>query len=287
MSVIALALVACAFFAGINVLARYLTTLNESPLHPFQISFGRYVVAVLLLSPWLCFHGRDVLRTGKPASYVLRCSAGVGAGSCIFASVAVMPLAEVTAITYSSPLFVLLLAALLLREKVHAGRWLVTGLGFGGVLLMTAPGASAFQPMALIALLGALFMAGELIALRHITLTDSAATALLLTNVVGLFISGALALLVWRTPDAVECQLLFGIGAVTVTGQALFVYAARLGEASLLAPLLYSTLIYATLFGFFLFDESPSLRSVAGAALIVAAGLGLGWLERRVRSNPL
>ncbi|MBT6274665.1 MAG: DMT family transporter [Chromatiales bacterium] len=284
MSVIALVLMACAFFAGISVLARFLTVLNETPLHPFQISFGRYVVAVALLLPFILLQGHRVFRTATPVAYLFRCSASVGAGSCIFASVAVMPLAEVTAITYSSPLFVLLFAAFFLREKVSAGRWTVTGTGFVGVLLMTAPGVGAFQPMALIALLGALFMAGELTALRHITLKDSAATALILTNIVGLCISGALALTVWRTPNLLEYQLLIGIGAVTVTGQAMFVYAAKWGEASLLAPLFYSTLIYAAVFGYVFFDEAPTLRSTVGAAFIVAAGLALGWLERRARS---
>jgi drug/metabolite transporter (DMT)-like permease len=233
---VALTLVACAFFAGTNVGAKLIATAPGPALHPLQIVFGRFLFGTLLLAPLLLIEGPSLLRSRVPYAYLLRSGCSVGAAACIYASVAVLPLADVTALTYSSPLFMLILAALLLRERVDGWRWLAVVAGFAGVVVMTAPSLDAIQPMALVALLAAVLMSGELIALRFIAQRDPPLSALFLTNLVGLGLSTLCAPFVWQPATASQWELMLLIGAVTVSGQMFFVRAVAMGEASLLAP---------------------------------------------------
>ena len=280
LEVIGLALIACAFFAGTSLIAKFIAGSDGPTLHPFHVAFGRFLFGTLMLCPLFVLKGRRLVQSQVPWTYLLRSGSSVGAASCIYASVAVLPLADITAITYSSPLFMLILAVLVLRERVSKLRWTIVGFGFMGVLIMAAPTSDAFQPMALVALLGAVFMAGELIALRHIATRDSALTALFLTNAIGLVISGILSPFVWQDATAAQWQLMAAMGIITASGQVFFVRAITLGEASLLAPLFYSTLLYAAAYGYIFFGEVPSPRAVAGAIVIIVAGFLLGRTEK-------
>jgi len=117
--------------------------------------------------------------------------------------------------------------------------------------------------------------------LRYIARRDAALNALFLTNVAGLAISGGLAPFVWRSPSAAQWELMAVIGVIAATGQLFFVRAASIADASLLAPVLYSTLVYAAVFGYLVFEEVPGAAALTGAALIVGAGIVLGRAERR------
>jgi drug/metabolite transporter (DMT)-like permease len=211
----------------------------------------------------------------------LRSGGGVASATCIFIGVAHLPLADVTAISYASPFFALMLAALFLGEKVRGARWGAVALGFTGALLITRPTPDTFQIMALVPFAAALAMGVEVTCARFIAQRDSVGTAMVWTNGVGLVMTTCLLPFVWGVPTWEQAGLIFLIGLITVSGQVLMITAMSQGEASLLAPLFYSTLVYAALFGWLAFGEIPVAWTWAGAALIMASGL---WLARSNRS---
>lgn len=276
-----LVLAACAFFASTNLIARLVAeTQAGNPIHPLLITFGRYLSGFLLVGPSL-FTRFASIRSKVPAFYLLRSGGGVASATCIFIGVAHLPLADVTAISYASPFFALMLAALFLGEKVRGARWGAVALGFTGALLITRPTPDTFQIMALVPFAAALAMGVEVTCARFIAQRDSVGTAMVWTNGVGLVMTTCLLPFVWGVPTWEQAGLIFLIGLITVSGQVLMITAMSQGEASLLAPLFYSTLVYAALFGWLAFGEIPVAWTWAGAALIMASGL---WLARSNRS---
>jgi drug/metabolite transporter (DMT)-like permease len=277
---ILLVLAACAFFASTNLIARMVAeTQAENTIHPLVITFGRYLAGFLLVAPALAV-GWASPRSQVPALYLLRSGGGVASATCIFIGVAHLPVADVTAISYASPFFALMLAALFLKEKVRGARWGAVALGFAGALLITRPTPETFQVMALVPFAAAFAMGVEVICARFIAQRDSVGTTMVWTNGVGLLITACLMPFLWSTPTWEQAGLIVLIGLITVSGQVLMIKAMSEGEASLLAPLFYSTLVYATLFAWLTFDEVPVTWTWAGSSLIIASGL---WLARSGR----
>ena len=136
--------------------------------------------------------------------------------------------------------------------------------------------------MALVPFAAAFFMGIEVTALRYIAQRDSTGTAMVWTNAVGLLISACFMPFVWSDPTWEQAGLIFLIGLITVSGQVLMVAAMAEGEASLLAPLFYSTLVYASLYGWLAFAEVPAPWSWAGIGLIMVSGI---WLARSNRDR--
>ncbi|MEM7254119.1 MAG: DMT family transporter [Pseudomonadota bacterium] len=271
-----LALLSCAFFAATNLIAKTIAIVGEdAPLHPLQLAFGRYLFGTAMLLPILLWRGPQALRSKVPAVYLIRCSCSIGALVCIFTAVAALPLADVTALNYASPFFTLVLARLVLGEHVGHRRWIAVAIGFTGVLFIANPSGGALQPMAVVALLSAVFMAGELISLRFIVLRDSTSTTVLLTNCIAGLICACLAPFVWQSASAAQWGLMALIAVVTVTGQIFFIRAIGMVEASFIAPMFYSTLVYAALFGFIAFGEIPTFATIIGTVLIAACGIYL------------
>lgn len=274
-------LIACAFFASTNLIARMVAdTQAGNSIHPLVITFGRYLSGFLLVVPAL-FTSFASTRSKVPALYLLRSGGGVASSTCIFIGVAYLPVADVTAISYASPFFALMLAVLFLGEKVRGARWGAVTLGFAGALLITRPTPDTFQVMALVPFAAAITIAIEVTCARFIALRDSVGTAMVWTNGVGLLITSVIMLFLWTTPTWEQAVLIFLIGAVTVSGQTLMIKAMSEGESSLLAPLFYSTLVYAAVFAWLAFGEIPVSWTWAGSALIIASGL---WLARSNRS---
>ncbi|MCA8928738.1 MAG: DMT family transporter [Alphaproteobacteria bacterium] len=274
---ILLVLLACAFFAATNVVARLVAeTQAENPIHPLLITFGRYLAGFLLVAPLLATRHAEA-RSAVPAMYLLRAGGGVISATCIFIGVAHLPVADVTAISYASPFFALLLAALFLGERVRGARWGAVALGFAGALLITRPTPETFQAMALVPFAAALAMGVEVTCARFVAQRDAVGTAMVYTNGGGLLITAAILPFVWAVPTWEQAGLIALIGAITVTGQVLMIAAMREGEASLLAPLFYSTLVYAAVFALLAFGEVPAVWTLGGSALIIASGL---WLAR-------
>jgi len=277
-----LCLFSCAFFAGANAFAKAAqTVIPGAELHPLQVTAARFLSAFIVLSPLLIWKGRAVFRTAIPLRHLQRVLFGIGGVSCIFAAVQALPLADVIAVAWSAPLFALCFAAWFLRERVDGARWAAAAVGFAGVVVMMRPGAGTLDPMALLALAAAAFTGAEVVTIRLLAQRDGTLTVLALNNAMGAAIACGVAAFVFVWPSPAQAAALFMVGAVMVTGQAIFLKALAIAEASFVAPFYYATILWATLFGVLVFEEVPGWHLAMGGALIVASGAYVGWRGTR------
>lgn len=270
---VGLTLLACAFFAVANALAR--AAQIEGPVPPQQVTAFRYAFGFLTLLPLILRARVPVFRTAVPWLHALRVAFGVGGVLCMFAALARLPLADVTAIAWANPLVAMALAAVVLGERVSRARWLWAGLGFAGVLAMVRPSGAAFEPAALLALGAALCVGAEITAIRALATRDPALTALAIANAGGALAGGLLAAPVFVWPAPQQAAMMAGIGVSMVVGQLLFMEAIRLRETVFIAPFSYATLVFAFLIGMAAFGEIPDPWVWLGAAAIAASGVAV------------
>jgi len=259
--------------AGFTLNGALVKVLGAGGMHPFETSFVRSLVALVAMLPFIWRAGPGVLRSNHLGIHLTRGTAGGIAMICAFYTLTKIPLADFTALSFTTPLFILLLAALILGERVGARRWSAVGVGFLGVLVMTRPGAGAFDPNALGALVMAIGIAIAVVLVKRLPPSESQVTMLTYFSLVSMAISAVPAALVWRLPTGAEALMLAAIGILGVGSQSLAIRAFRAGEASFVAPFEYSRLLLAAALGFYLFAEEPDLLSFLGAAIIVAATL--------------
>lgn len=277
-----LCLIACAFFAAASALGKAALTILPGPkLHSLQVTAARFLFAFLTLTPFLIIKGRGVFRTTVPLRHLQRVVLGFAGLACIFGAVETLPLADVIAVAWSSPLFALVFAAWFLRERVDGARWVAAAAGFAGVVVMMRPGPATFEPMALLALGAAILTGGEVVTVRLLAGRDPGLTVLAINNALAAAIACSIAAFVFVMPSGPQLLALAGVGVVMVTGQAIFLQALKIAEASAVAPFYYSTLIWAALIGVMVFDELPGVHLYLGALLIFAGGAFVTWRGSR------
>jgi drug/metabolite transporter (DMT)-like permease len=201
--------------------------------------------------------------------------------TCIFGAVEVLPLADVMAVVWSSPLFALVFAAWFLRERVDGARWVAAVVGFAGVVVIMRPGPSTFEPMVLLALGAAILTGAEVVTVRLLAVKDTGLTVLAINNAVGAVLACSVAVFFFMMPSGAQLLALAGVGVVTLAGQALFLQALRIAATSAVVPFCYSTLIWAALIGVLVFDKLPSWHFYLGASLIIAGGVFVTWRGER------
>ena len=195
-----------------------------------------------------------------------------------------LQLAELVTYYFAAPLFVVALSAPILREHVGLGRWFATAVGFVGVLIAANPaGGSAIEPIALALLAAAAWALTTLLA-RGLARGVSTPAMMLGGSAGFLAVCGAMLPAVGVWPDMRQAALIASVGLVGAAGQYLWFEGVRRAQASLLAPLEYTLLAYATFWGYVFFGDLPGLRTLAGAAIILASGLLVMAIEIRRRT---
>ncbi len=247
-------------------------------LDVFQVAFARALFSFALVLPFLLRAGPGALRTRHPGIQGLRAFSGAAAMICGFYAVGQLPLADFTALSFTQPLFVTMLAVLILGEVVRWRRWLATAVGFVGVLIMVRPGAATFDPAALVALTSVFGLALAVNLVKLLPAGESHTTLLTYFCLMSLGITALPALLYWTPPSLAQWGLLAAVGSLGVVSQAMIIRAYRAGEASFVAPFDYLKLILAGLIGFIFFSELPGLWTLVGAAVIVGAAF---YIARR------
>lgn len=257
---------------GFSIMAA-LIKLTGMRLHVVQIIFVRQVVMTLILAPKIAKSFPASLQTKRLKLHLSRMLIALVAMLCGFSAVIHLPLADATAIGFAKSFFVTIFAILILRESVGPRRWGATIIGFAGVAIMLQPGATGFNLYGALAVVGATAAGLVMVIIRLLSRTEAPATIMIYQSVgVGLALCIP-AMLVWQAPTAKEWVLLISIGIVSYGSQFGNVFAYKWGEASLLASLEYSRLLYATILGFLLFNTLPGPYTYAGTALIVSAAV--------------
>jgi drug/metabolite transporter (DMT)-like permease len=267
----------CFLFSSMNAIAKLLfATGATGGLHPLQVTFARYLFAAAVLLP---FAFREARFPAGPmlVRYSVRVVAGYLGVVLMFFALQSMRLSDATAIGFTSPFFAIAAAAVLLGERPDRRRWLAAIFGFVGVLIITRPSESTFEPAALLALLAAFAMGIEIVGVKWVSEVDKPTVVILLSNLLAVPLGALAAAPVWIAPSGTQWLLLVAIGIVAAVGQQCVLRGARLGEASYIAPFFYFSLVFATLLGTFIFDEVPPLSTLIGSVIIFVGVLLPAW----------
>ncbi len=240
---------------------------------PTELALFRYGIGMIILAPVFIKMGVAELKTQRIGLHIVRMSLAMAAQLGIFITVINMPLADATAIYFSKPLFTTVVAVIFISEVVSGRRWMATIVGFIGVVIMIQPGANTINPIALIAVASALAFATANVLIRVLARTEPPNRILFYYHIGGIIVFTGPAIWFWTMPVGIEWVLLISIAVLTTLGMTCFVRAFSVGEANAVGPIEYIRLIYAALFGYFLFNEIPSIWTGLGAILIVASAI--------------
>ncbi|MGA7433895.1 MAG: DMT family transporter [Xanthobacteraceae bacterium] len=288
---IVLKLISAVLFAVMSALVRLLGM--RYPIG--EVVFYRSAFAIVPVMAVYAWRGElaSVVRTERPLGQAGRGAISIVGMFCNFGALARLPLVEANAISFTTPLFSVALAAFVLKERVRIYRWSAVIIGFIGMLVVLSPHLSGdeltFAAMSATtlaglgyALTGALANAGTVIQTRRLAQSETTSSIVFYFS---LFC--ALAGLVtwpfgWVSPTGGEFAALIGIGVLGGTGHIFLTESYRYASASVVAPFDYTAMIWALILGYMLFGETPTIMIVAGSLIIVAAGLFVIWRERQL-----
>lgn len=280
---VVLMIVACALLAGTTLIAKILgSPSSDNPLHPMQISAGRFMFAFAALTPLLLWK-RPSLRTAVWGNHIMRVLLGWAGVTCMFAASSAMRLADATAISFLNPIVAMMLSIPLLGERVGPWRWVAAAIAFSGAVILTEPGTEAFQPIALVALTAAVFLGAETILIKKLVDNEPQLRILAINNFIGACLALTAASFFWRPPLAEQWLLMAALGVTMVCVQALFIQALKRGDASFVTPFFYTTLVFAGFYDFLVFNAHPSTAGLIGATLIILGAMTIAWRERVAR----
>jgi drug/metabolite transporter (DMT)-like permease len=256
--------------------------LASSQLHPFEIAFFRNLFGLVAALPILYRHGFGILRTQKLPLYFMRCVIGIVSMLCGFWALVHLPLAQAVSLSYSTPLFITIGAVLVLGEVVRARRWTAVAIGFLGVLVIVQPGSAGFSFGTLVALTAAVASASVAISIKFLTRTEAPDTIVLYTTLIWVPLSLAPALLFWEWPNAASWLWVALAGFLGTGAHMLWVRAARLGDASFIAPISFVQLPVVAVLAWLLFDEKLDRWTAIGSAIIFASNFYIARREARL-----
>jgi drug/metabolite transporter (DMT)-like permease len=263
-----------------SVMALLIKLLGQR-LHITQILLVRQIGMTIMVAPAILRNFPGSLRSERPGLQLIRVFFALVAMLCGFTAVIYLPLADATAIFFAKSFFVTIFAVLFLAETVGVYRWSAVLLGFVGVLIMLQPGTENFSIYGLASLAGAAVAAAVMILLRLLSRSDSAAT-IMTYGALGVGVVMILpGIYFWQAVTESEWLLLVAVAVVSYYGQKCNIFAYKHGEASLLASLDYLRLLWATLFGFLIFDQFPGGSIWFGATIVIVAAIFMIYRETR------
>ncbi|MFV0291947.1 MAG: DMT family transporter [Paracoccus sp. (in: a-proteobacteria)] len=220
------------------------------------------------------------LRPQNTGWVAIRSACAMMSGVCGFFAFSVLPLAQVYAILFSAPLLITLLSIPILGEKVGIHRWLAVALGLCGVLIVLRPGAQDLSLGHLAALLAAACSATAAVTTRKLGGSERPLVLLMWPMLGNLVLTGAGLSLAYTPMQLPDLAMAGGIAILGLLGGFLSILAYRAGEAAIVAPMQYSQMIWASIYGWFIFSETLDRPTITGAGVIIASGLYIVWRER-------
>jgi drug/metabolite transporter (DMT)-like permease len=260
-----------------------LVRLLGADLHPFEINFFRTVFSLLMLAPVVLRRGLRHLRTPRLGLHMLRGLINGCAQLSFFMALVMIPLAQISALSFTAPLFTTVTAVVVLGEVIRVRRITALAVGIAGTWLILRPGVVDVELGSILALCGALGWGVTMIVVKIISRTDSA---------IGITFYGALfiapialiaAIPFWRTPTLVELAWLAAIAVFATLVHLCFNQAIKEADLTVLLPFDFTRLIWAAIVGYLIFAEAPSIWTWVGGAMIFTAGTYLAIREGRPR----
>lgn len=264
-------------FTAMSSLVKDLGTRYDS----FQVAFFRCLFGFVVLLPLILPNGIKAFRTKRPMLHLARGLVGVSAMGAMFYGLTHLPLADVTAISFGVPLFLIILAVLFLGERIRWRRSTATAIGFTGVIIMLRPGGT-IEPAALIVVSATLLMAMAATMMKLLSRTESTLTMVAWFGVIASCAMAIPAALNWTTPNLEDWILLGLVGGLGTLAQACLVRSYTVGEATAVAPFDYVKMLYAIIVGIVLFGEWPDIWTLVGALIIVGSALYIARREAKL-----
>jgi drug/metabolite transporter (DMT)-like permease len=269
-------------FAVLNMLMRRLSIEYD----PYLTQFWRNLLGTLIMLPLFMRHGLVLPRSNNFRLQLVRNIVHTLGLTVWFTALGRIPLAEMTAIGFTGPLFVTIGAVLFLREKVRIRRWLAVGVGFLGVLIVLQPGGGSIDVYTLIMLGSAPLYAASFLLAKVLTRYDSPAMIVLWQGMLVTVMSIPLAIMFWKLPSWEQFGLLFLCGILGSAGHTSMVQAFKVAEISAIQPINFLTLIWSAGLGFLVFADVPAITTWIGAAVIFAAATYIARREAMAARAP-
>lgn len=279
---IALMCAANIFFASIDTIAKLLVQSMSSVQVTWARFAGAFIVAVLLSNVLV---RPDRIRSKRPFLQLTRSALLFVSNLVMVYALQFLQLDQTSSILFATPLIVAALSVPLLGERVGPRRWCAIAVGFVGVLIVIRPGFGGIHPAAFLCLAATVAVAFYNITTRVLSHADSSATTMFYTNMVGMVVLTACAPLFWTTPSPTEAFLMAAMGTVATIGHYLMIAAHRLAPASVLAPFMYTQLVWMIFYGYTVFHQLPSYWTLSGALVVIASGLYLLYREVKVKGE--
>ncbi|HAB99519.1 MAG TPA: hypothetical protein DCE71_06840 [Parachlamydiales bacterium] len=240
-----------------------------------QTMFLRALTRLIPLLVAVYFQGgvKKVLSTSHPARHAVRLGVNLVYTCSFMLAMSMGSLTEVYTLSYTSPFFMILLSAIMLKEKVSWHRWAAVALGMLGVVIATRPGSGVMEWTALLVLLGAFLGSLNKILMRRLAETEHSLSIAIYPNLTMILFTLPFLFTIWTPMPWTHWALFLLVGAITAFGQYLIAQALRFAQASLLAPIDYSSFFWVVALDFFWWQKIVDLNTVLGAAIIVASNL--------------
>jgi len=272
-------------FAVLSAIVRHVS----AEMHPFEIAFFRSVVILAIMLVW---KGRSIktMQVGQWKMHMVRAVSGTTAMLCIFSAFALMPVAEVTALTFTAPLFATLGAGLFLGETVRMRRWMATLFGFAGAMIILRPGVEALTEGAWLAIAASVALSVTVLSIKALSRTEAPNTIVLVNAFLMTLFSFIPALFFWTWPTPTLWGWMVLAGCVAFGIQQSLTRAFAAAEATAVLPFDFARLLFTALVGFLAFGEMPDLWTWVGGAVIVAATVYIAHREavadRKTSTEP-
>ena len=266
-------------FAAMHTAIRYTT----QHLPAVEVAFFRNVFGLVVILPLLVRHGPRLFYTERLGLHVLRAVLNVFSMWAFFIGLSLTPLARATALSFTAPLFTALLSALFLGEVFRWRRWTAILCGFLGALVILRPGFQALDAGALLVIGSSLLWSLAIIDIKILGRTESSITITAYVTVLMIPMTLAPAVVVWQTPPLDMWVWLIFIGVIGTLGQIVVTDAFKLADMTVLMPLDFLKLVWATAFGIVLFAEVPDFLTWVGAAIVFGSSFYIAWRESKLR----
>ncbi|MBT3305642.1 MAG: DMT family transporter [Alphaproteobacteria bacterium] len=254
----------------------------SADLHPFEIAFFRLLFGLLVLAPWFIKLGWAPLRTKRLGLMTLRGVLNIVCMLAFFYALSITPLAEVTALVFTAPIFATILAVFFFGERAGLKRWAAIGFGFFGAMVVLRPG---FQDIGLgqwLALFAAIVWGVCMVLIKTLGRTESSLTITVYMSLVMVPLAVLPAALVWQWPTGEQYLWLAAIGFFGGFGQFAMTEALKVGETHVITPMDFTRLIWISVIAYLAFAEVPGLYTWIGGAIIFSATAFIAWRERAV-----
>ena len=272
--------IATILFSGASAASKWLVGLYPVGEVLCLRSFASLIAGAVMILP---VSGLSAFATHRPRDHLARGLSQAISQFCLLFAFSLMPLAGAVAINFSAPLFAALVSIIWLKEPAGFARGAALVIGFVGVLIVTNPGSNSLTLGALFALTNAVMYGTVTVAVRGMTRTESANTLVIWQLAVLAFFHSFLLLFGWRSPSAIDAAMLFGTGFTNAIGQWFWTKALQLAPAPAVTPFYYLMLVWALMFGFFIWGDIPSASLLVGSAIVAMTGLFLFLREARLQ----